>query len=157
VRAAATFSASEVFDLLRDDLVAIEHEFERESISSVGSITAISEYLRAGGGKRIRPALLRFRVIAYAVGIALVVLVVVGVPLRIWGYDPTLVRVLGPIHGGLYSLYLIAAADLVRRLRHALRDGRRSRRPHARGAADRLRARRDIAAAEPASNGLAAH
>ena len=56
--AAATFSASEVFDLLRDDLVAIEHEFERASISSVGAITAISEYLRAGGGKRLRPALL---------------------------------------------------------------------------------------------------
>jgi integral membrane protein len=70
----------------------------------------------AGEPASIRPALLRFRVIAYAVGIALVVLVVVGVPLRIWGDDPTLVRVLGPIHGGLYILYLIAAADLVRRV-----------------------------------------
>ena len=55
---AATISAKEVFELLRDDLTAIEREFERDAISDVGSITEISEYLRAGGGKRIRPALL---------------------------------------------------------------------------------------------------
>ncbi|HEY0565253.1 MAG TPA: polyprenyl synthetase family protein, partial [Terriglobales bacterium] len=55
---AATISAKEVFDLLRDDLVAIEREFEKDAISNVTAITDITEYLRAGGGKRIRPALL---------------------------------------------------------------------------------------------------
>ncbi|MBV9670662.1 MAG: polyprenyl synthetase family protein [Acidobacteriales bacterium] len=55
---AATISAKEVFDLLREDLVAIEREFEQDSISRVGAITDIAEYLRAGGGKRLRPALL---------------------------------------------------------------------------------------------------
>jgi octaprenyl-diphosphate synthase len=48
----------EVVDLVRDDLVAIEAEFERGTISSVSDITDIGAYLRAGGGKRIRPALL---------------------------------------------------------------------------------------------------
>lgn len=48
----------EVFDLLRDDLLAIEREFERGTVSNVSAITDIGAYLREGGGKRIRPALL---------------------------------------------------------------------------------------------------
>ena len=56
--APATINGKEVFDLLRDDLVALEDEFGRDTISSVQAITEIGEYLRAGGGKRIRPALL---------------------------------------------------------------------------------------------------
>ena len=56
--APATINGKEVFDLLRDDLVALEDEFGRDTISNVRAITEIGEYLRAGGGKRIRPALL---------------------------------------------------------------------------------------------------
>jgi octaprenyl-diphosphate synthase len=56
--APATINGKEVFDLLRDDLVALEDEFGRDTISDVAAITEIGEYLRAGGGKRIRPALL---------------------------------------------------------------------------------------------------
>jgi octaprenyl-diphosphate synthase len=55
---ATTFTVKEVFDLLRDDLAAIEVEFERDTVSDVAVITDIGAYLRAGGGKRIRPALL---------------------------------------------------------------------------------------------------
>ncbi len=51
-------NAREVFELLRDDLAAIEREFGRDTVSNVRAITDIGEYLRAGGGKRIRPALL---------------------------------------------------------------------------------------------------
>jgi len=51
-------SAKEVFELLRDDLAAIEREFGRDTVSTVRAITDIGEHLRAGGGKRIRPALL---------------------------------------------------------------------------------------------------
>ncbi|MGZ5121129.1 MAG: polyprenyl synthetase family protein, partial [Burkholderiales bacterium] len=54
----ATGSAKEVFELLRDDLAAIEREFGRDTVSSVEVITEIGEYLRGGGGKRLRPALL---------------------------------------------------------------------------------------------------
>jgi octaprenyl-diphosphate synthase len=56
--APATINGKEVFDLLRDDLVALEDEFGHDTVSSVAAITEIGEYLRAGGGKRIRPALL---------------------------------------------------------------------------------------------------
>jgi octaprenyl-diphosphate synthase len=56
--APSTSNTKEVFELLRDDLAAIEREFGRDTVSNVRAITDIGEYLRAGGGKRIRPALL---------------------------------------------------------------------------------------------------
>ena len=51
-------NGKEVFELLRDDLAAIEREFGRDTVSNVAAITEIGEYLRGGGGKRIRPVLL---------------------------------------------------------------------------------------------------
>jgi octaprenyl-diphosphate synthase len=54
----AAITAKEVFDLLREDLTAIEREFGRDTASNVAVITEIGEHLRSGGGKRIRPALL---------------------------------------------------------------------------------------------------
>ena len=54
----AAINGKEIFDLLRDDLAAIEREFGRDTVSNVAAITDIGEYLRGGGGKRIRPALL---------------------------------------------------------------------------------------------------
>ena len=54
----AAIHGKEIFELLRDDLAAIEREFGRDTVSTVAAITDIGEYLRGGGGKRIRPALL---------------------------------------------------------------------------------------------------
>ena len=54
----AAINGKEIFELLRDDLAAIEREFGRDTVSNVEAITEIGEYLRGGGGKRIRPALL---------------------------------------------------------------------------------------------------
>ena len=54
----AAMNGKELFELLRDDLAAIEREFGRDTVSNVRAITEIGEYLRAGGGKRLRPALL---------------------------------------------------------------------------------------------------
>jgi octaprenyl-diphosphate synthase len=51
-------NGKEIFDLLHEDIAAIEDQFGRDTISNVAAITEIGEYLRAGGGKRIRPALL---------------------------------------------------------------------------------------------------
>jgi len=56
--ASAAISGKEVFDLLREDLAALELEFGQDTVSGVAAITEIGEYLRAGGGKRMRPALL---------------------------------------------------------------------------------------------------
>jgi octaprenyl-diphosphate synthase len=54
----AAINGKEIFELLREDLSAIEREFGRDTVSRVEAITEIGEYLRGGGGKRIRPALL---------------------------------------------------------------------------------------------------
>jgi octaprenyl-diphosphate synthase len=56
--ATSAINGKEIFDLLRDDIVAIEEQFGQDTVSNVSAITEIGEYLRAGGGKRIRPALL---------------------------------------------------------------------------------------------------
>jgi len=56
--APASGNGKEVFELLREDLAAIEREFGRDTVAGVAAITEIGEYLREGGGKRIRPALL---------------------------------------------------------------------------------------------------
>ena len=47
----------EIFALIADDLRRVEKEIRTDSISSVDAITAISQYLHDGGGKRLRPAL----------------------------------------------------------------------------------------------------
>ena len=51
-------TAKEVFDLLREDLAAVEREFALQSQSDVVVIREIASYLISGGGKRIRPLLL---------------------------------------------------------------------------------------------------
>lgn len=61
-------------------------------------------------------AFTRYRVIAWIVGVALVVLVLVGMPLKYVFGDPTVVAVVGTAHGWLYMLYLAATFDLSRRV-----------------------------------------
>jgi integral membrane protein len=57
-------------------------------------------------------ALTRFRVMAYIVGVFLLILVFVAVPLKYFADSPTLVAIVGPIHGFLYMIYLVTAFDL---------------------------------------------
>src|SRR4051795_301611 len=53
-----SLSAREAFDLVKSDLLEVEREISVESIASLDAITTINQYLQAGGGKRLRPALL---------------------------------------------------------------------------------------------------
>ena len=69
----------------------------------------------------IRSALLRYRIMAYVVGVLLVVLVCVGLPLKyIWG-DGRVVVWTGMPHGWLYMVLLITANDLGRRVKWSLK------------------------------------
>lgn len=64
----------------------------------------------------IKQALLFYRVMAWATGILLIVLVLVAVPLKyIWG-NGALVAYTGVPHGWLYMILLIAAYNLGRRV-----------------------------------------
>ncbi|MBV9611212.1 MAG: polyprenyl synthetase family protein [Acidobacteriaceae bacterium] len=51
-------SAREAFELVQPDLEEVERIIGVESVASVEAITTINQYLQAGGGKRLRPALL---------------------------------------------------------------------------------------------------
>ncbi|MFC3500962.1 DUF3817 domain-containing protein [Micromonospora krabiensis] len=60
-------------------------------------------------------ALTRYRAIAWIVGVVLILLVVVGMPLKYLFDNPVVVETVGPAHGFLYMVYLVAAFDLARR------------------------------------------
>ena len=53
----ARITARRIFSLIANELVQVELEFERQARSSVQVIDYLGEYLRASGGKRVRPAL----------------------------------------------------------------------------------------------------
>lgn len=63
----------------------------------------------------VRAALKRYQVMAYVVGVGLIVLVFVGVPLQYGAGIPQVAEVVGPIHGAMYIVYLVASVDLARR------------------------------------------
>jgi len=76
----------------------------------------------------VRGALLRYRAMAYVVGVLLVVLICVGVPLDHLLAEGSMLQeagvfittYLGVLHGFLYMIFLVAAADLARRARFPL-------------------------------------
>lgn len=76
----------------------------------------------------MRAALTRYRVMAYVVGSLLIVLVLVGVPLKYLtaeGTDPQqlgewITNYLGTAHGFLYMVFLVAAALLARQARWSI-------------------------------------
>ena len=53
----AKISARRIFSLISTELEQVEEEFERQARSNVQVIAYIGDYLRASGGKRVRPAL----------------------------------------------------------------------------------------------------
>ncbi|HEY7303283.1 MAG TPA: polyprenyl synthetase family protein [Bryobacteraceae bacterium] len=53
-----SITAREAFEIVEPDLEQVEQEISVESVASVEAITTINQYLQAGGGKRLRPALL---------------------------------------------------------------------------------------------------
>lgn len=65
-------------------------------------------------------ALTRFRVVAYVVGVVLIVLMLVAMPLKYLADYPTLVEVVAPFHGFLYVVYLVVSFDLAMRARWPL-------------------------------------
>jgi integral membrane protein len=68
--------------------------------------------------RRVRRALVRYRVIALVVGVLLIVLFCVGIPLQFAAGHRGVDRVVGLGHGVVfYPLYLLATVDLAWRVR----------------------------------------
>ena len=51
-------AARKIFSLINTEMGLVEEEYERQADSNIQVISYLGEYLRASGGKRIRPALL---------------------------------------------------------------------------------------------------
>jgi len=75
---------------------------------------------QAAGAPGIRGALARFRVMAYIVGVGLIALCVGMVLDR--GFDqPAPNNIIGPVHGFLYVVYLLAIVDLSLKARWSMK------------------------------------
>lgn len=59
-----------------------------------------------------RTALFRWRVMAYVVGVMLLVLLLVAMPLKYLGDSEGAIGIVGPAHGFLYAIYLLATLSL---------------------------------------------
>jgi octaprenyl-diphosphate synthase len=59
-------AAKKIFGKIKGEMALVEEEFERQAASNIQVISFLGDYLRASGGKRVRPALLVLS--AYAVG-----------------------------------------------------------------------------------------
>jgi octaprenyl-diphosphate synthase len=51
-------AAKKIFSLIKNEMALVEAEFQRQASSNIQVIGYLGEYLRASGGKRVRPALL---------------------------------------------------------------------------------------------------
>jgi len=54
-----------------------------------------------------RTSLGRLRLVSYMEGISLLLLAGIAVPLKYWAGDPMLVRIIGPVHGILFLLFIV--------------------------------------------------
>jgi integral membrane protein len=68
----------------------------------------------------VQGALTRYRIIAWIVGVVLLVLVLVAVPIKYIGGNDSLVATVGPVHGFLFMVYVVLTFDLGRRAKWPL-------------------------------------
>jgi integral membrane protein len=62
--------------------------------------------------EKLRAALTRYRVMAYVVGVMLLVLLLVAMPLKYLADSEGVIGVVGPLHGFLYAVYLLATLSV---------------------------------------------
>lgn len=62
----ALIAARKIFSVIQEEMALVEAEFERRASSNIQVIDYLGDYLRASGGKRVRPALCILS--SYAVG-----------------------------------------------------------------------------------------
>lgn len=51
-------AAQKIFSLIQSEIIQVEEEFRQQASSNIQVINYLGDYLRASGGKRVRPALL---------------------------------------------------------------------------------------------------
>ena len=80
----------------------------------------MSDFFVFSGDRALHGAVLRYRIMAFVVGTALLVLTAIVICQYGFGLKSqmkTPEKIVAPLHGYLYLLYLVVAADLARRAR----------------------------------------
>jgi integral membrane protein len=54
----------------------------------------------------------RLRILAFLEGVSLLILVFIAVPLKYLYQDPSLTKIMGPIHGGLFLLFVFSTLSV---------------------------------------------
>jgi len=54
----------------------------------------------------------RLRLISFLEGISLIILLFIAVPLKYWAGQPALVKLMGPIHGLLFTLFVFTTLSV---------------------------------------------
>lgn len=101
----------------QDDMPANGQDSELEDTVPAEDVVVLDEEDISG----VKGALTRYRVMAWVVGILLVILVCVGMPLKYIWDDDRVVTWTGIPHGWLYAVLLITAYDLGRRVQWSIK------------------------------------
>jgi integral membrane protein len=89
-------------------------------MTSESPVTDEENPAQAVGDAGVKGALARFRVMAYVVGVGLLALCV-GIVLNRVFDQGTFSAIIGPVHGFLYIVYLVAIVDLALKARWSLK------------------------------------
>jgi len=92
-----------------------------EDAKAAGLVHPMTPIIPADEISKVRAALIRYRVMAYTVGVLLILLMLVAVPLKYIGHDDRWVTWFGVPHGWLYMLLILSAIDLGRRVKWSIR------------------------------------
>lgn len=95
---------------------------QEETAGGAGFVHPLTPVIPAEDIPKVKAALLRYRVMAYVVGVLLVLLTLVAVPLKYIGHDDRWVTWFGIPHGWLYPILIITAIDLGRRVKWSVQN-----------------------------------
>ena len=87
-----------------------------------GFMRPLAPIIPADEVPKVRAALIRYRVMAYTVGVLLILLMLFAVPMKYFGNDDRWVTWFGVPHGWLYMLLILTAIDLGRRVKWSIRN-----------------------------------
>ncbi|HSN10880.1 MAG TPA: DUF3817 domain-containing protein [Propionibacteriaceae bacterium] len=99
-----------------------ERAEETETGRETGFVPPVTPVIPQEEIRGVRAALIRYRIMAYTVGVLLVLLMLVAVPLKYVGHDDRWVTYFGVPHGWLYMLLILTAIDLGRRVKWSVRN-----------------------------------
>ena len=100
----------------------VESSSTASDATPAGFMRPLAPVIAADEIPKVRAALIRYRVMAYTVGVLLILLMLFAVPMKYFGNDDRWVTWFGVPHGWLYMLLILTAIDLGRRVKWSIRN-----------------------------------